>query len=99
MALRVRIESVTYEKATRKYNVYSVLYDDAGPVDVASKTFVYSTVATDDQVRNAVTDAFKSPANAYMRRGEVKTYLTNVLATLVVPTTFEPMATTTLPGG
>lgn len=97
MAIKVRVDTVTYNKSTRRYDVMATLYDDAGPVDISRKSFVYSTSYTDDAVRNAVIEGFKYSANAYIRRGEVKATLTNALATLVVPTTFEPLQSTSLP--
>lgn len=87
MALRVRIKSIVNGPTKGTYVVYSELYDDNdATASIASKQHNYSTSITDEQVLQAVRNAYSGPAIAYVKKLNVKTHIESVISTLVVPT-------------
>lgn len=88
MALKVRIKNVVNGPAAGSYTVYSELYDDNFPTAaISGKQHNYTTTVTDEQVLQAVRDAYSAPAVAYINKLNVRTHLESVVAALVVPTT------------
>ncbi len=87
MALKVRIKSIVNGQTAGSYTVYSELYDDNFPAAaIAGKQHTYTTSVTDQQVLDAVRNAYAAVAQAYVNKLAVKNHLETVIASLSVPT-------------